>query len=162
LLPSHNFREAMLTLLREALDGPAPSGAFFLNRGDGGLLASLDALSAETASVQPGGRSSVAAHTDHLRYGLALLNRWAQGENPWHDANYAVSWKRQHVNEDEWRALREALTKEARAWIDACSTRRDWDALDMTEAFASVVHLAYHLGAIRQIAQGASGPKAND
>jgi len=68
------------TLLRELLQGPAQDAAYMLNRGDRGLLASLDALSGEMASLRPGGPSSVAAHVDHLRYGL---NRWAAAENPW-------------------------------------------------------------------------------
>jgi hypothetical protein len=32
----------------------------------------------------------------------------------------------------------------------------------LTETLASVVHLAYHPGAIRQVAQAASGPPARD
>jgi hypothetical protein len=30
------------------------------------------------------GKTTIAAHVDHLHFGLALLNRWAVGEaNPW-------------------------------------------------------------------------------
>jgi len=156
-----DIRESLLSLLREVLDGP-PDTAFVLTRGDQGLLAALDALSAEDASAQPGGRSSVAAHVDHLRYGLHLLNRWARGEDPWADADFAASWRRQQVGEDEWRARRNALRDEARAWVAAAGgPRREGDAA-LTETLASVVHLAYHLGAIRQIAPASSGPPAND
>ena len=66
----------MVTLLRELLYGPPKEFAFVLNPGDAGLLASLDKLSAEQASARPDGRSSIAAHVDHLHYGLSLLNRW--------------------------------------------------------------------------------------
>ena len=79
------LRETLAGLLRELVDGPPGSFAYVLNPGDRGLLASLDELSAEAASAQPGGRSSIAAHVDHLRYGLELLNRWARGEDPWGD-----------------------------------------------------------------------------
>jgi len=157
----HDVRESLLNLLREILDGP-PDAAFVLNRGDRGLLASLDALSAGAASAQPGGRSSVAAHVDHLRYGFHLLNRWANGEDPWVDADFAASWRRQQVGEDEWRALRHALRDEARAWAAAAGQPRRPGDTALTETLASVVHLAYHLGAIRQIAQAASGPPARD
>jgi hypothetical protein len=160
---ANTLRDAMTTVLREALDGPPQSGAYFLNHGDRGLLASLDALSAQEASARPDGRASVAAHTDHLRYGLELLNRWAVGEqDPWHDANFATSWKRQQVTEEEWRTLRQALAKESRAWLETIGEPRDWESAALTEAFASVVHLGYHLGAIRQIARAASGPPAGD
>jgi hypothetical protein len=155
------FRAALHGLLRELLDGP-PDAAFVLNRGDRGLLASLEALSAEGASAHPEGRASVAAHVDHLRYGLSLLNRWARGDDPWKDANYSESWTRLTVSSERWRGLRDALAAEARAWASAIDQRRDWDRDSMTEAMASVIHLAYHLGAIRQLAPAVSGPRAKD
>jgi hypothetical protein len=153
---------ALDSLLRELLDGPPGDAAFVLNPGDRGLLASLDALSADAASAQPGGRSSVAAHVDHLRYGFELMNRWARGENPWADTNYAASWKRQRVSDEQWRTLRTALAHEARAWRKAAAERQDWDDVTLTGALASAVHLAYHVGAIRQIERAASGPPAKD
>ena len=149
-------------LLRELLDGPSEDAAFVLNPGDRGLLASLDALSADAASARPGGRSSVAAHVDHLRYGFELLNRWARGENPWADATYSASWKRQLVNDEQWRTLRAALADEARAWRKAAAERQEWDEVTLTGALASAVHLAYHVGSIRQIERAASGPPAKD
>jgi len=163
---AEDLRRSLATLLHEVLEGPAETGAFVLNRGDRGLLASLDALSAETATARPDGRASVAAHVDHLRYGIELLNRWARGEDPWSTANYAASWQRNEVSpeqtDDQWRALREALKEEARAWTASAARRADWNESGITEAFASVVHLAYHLGAIRQIAVAARGPRAHD
>jgi hypothetical protein len=153
---------AVGTLLRELLYGPPADAAYVLNRGDRGLLASLDALPADAASDRPGGRSSVAAHVDHLRYGLHLLNRWARGEDPWSDARYAASWQRQQVDTEQWRALRAALADEAQAWVAAISARRDWDDRTLTDALASAVHLAYHVGAIRQVELAAAGPRARD
>lgn len=154
---------ALTTLLREILDGPAASGSYVLNPGDPGLLASLDRLSPEAASARPGGRSSVAAHVEHLRYGLGLLNRWGRGDDdPWKDANYAESWRRQTVNEAEWRALRDAFTREARDWAAAAAAPRDLDEVALNGIVGSVVHLAYHLGAIRQLAPAAAGPPAQD
>jgi hypothetical protein len=147
------------TLLSEVLYGPA-ADAYFLNPGDRGLIASLDALSAETASAQPGGRSSVASHVDHLRYGLSLMNRFASGENPWSDANWADSWTRQHVTQEQWKTLRSELAREARAWTEAMKHPRGWDESGLAGAVGTIPHLAYHLGAIRQLAQAASGPQA--
>jgi hypothetical protein len=155
-------RASLEAMLRELLDGPAPDNAFVLNRGDRGLRASLDALSAEAASARPEGRSSVAAHVDHVRYGFELLNRAAQGENPWSDADYSASWERQRVTDAQWRSLRQALADQTAAWRSACMTSREWDQAEMTGALASAVHLAYHVGAIRQISQSTSGPKATD
>jgi hypothetical protein len=155
------LQKVLVTLLSEVLNGPGHEG-FFLNPGDKGLLASLDRLSAETASARPGDRSSVASHVEHLRYGLSLLNRFARGENPWSDANWAQSWTHQHVTDDEWKALRSELAREATAWLEAIKRPPAWDESGMASAVGSIPHLAYHLGAIRQIAQVASGPQAKD
>jgi hypothetical protein len=155
-------RRALTLLLAEILDGPSPRAAFVLNRGDRGLLASLDTLSAAAASARPRGGASIAAHVDHLRYGFHLLNRWAAGEDPWHDADYAASWRRQKVDRREWRERRRALADEARAWAAAARKPRAWDEEAWANAMSSVVHLAYHLGAIRQRASAARGPRARD
>jgi len=157
-----SVRESIALLLRELLRGPDPKGGFVLNPGDGGLLASLDALSSGDASARPDGHSSVAAHVDHLRYGFELLNRWANGEDPWGTADYAASWTRQRVNDEEWQSLRAALTREASVWLEASSRRTDWSSEALTNTISSVVHLAYHVGAIRQVQPAASGPKAKD
>jgi len=148
----------LVTLLSEALYGPSGS-AYFLNRGDHGLLSSLDALSAEAASARPGGRTSVASHVEHLRYGLELLNRAARGEQLG-DADWSQAWKRQTVSDDQWRTLRAALANEAQSWLDHIKSPPAWDETGWTDAASSIPHLAYHLGAIRQLAQAASGPPA--
>jgi len=153
--------KVLVTLLSEALNGPGGE-AYFLNPGDAGLLGSLDKLSAETASARPGGRSSVASHVEHLRYGLSLLNRFARGENPWADANWARSWTHQQVTDDQWRTLRSELAREAKAWLGAMKQLPAWDESGLAGAVGSIPHLAYHLGAIRQLAQAASGPQATD
>src|SRR5919206_307925 len=104
------------TLMEELVHGsPDPAArTYMLNRGDAGLLASLDRLSAAAASVTHGGGPSIAAHVDHLRYGLSLLNRWAAGAPPpWQDADWTASWRKNVVSEAEWRTLRDALRREA-------------------------------------------------
>ncbi|HEY6359651.1 MAG TPA: DinB family protein [Vicinamibacterales bacterium] len=156
------LRETLSGLLRELVDGPSGDVAFVVNPGDQGLLGSLARLSAPDASARPGGRSSVAAHVQHLRYGFEILNRWLRGENPFADASYAASWGRQQVTDEEWRDLRNALDREVRAWMSAVTAPREWDAVTLSGAIGSVAHLAYHLGAIRQLVASASGPPAAD
>lgn len=154
--------EALEKLLAELLDGAPPEASYVLNHGDRGFLASLDSLPAQVASARPGGRSSVAAHVAHLHYGFQLLNRWRAGEHPWATADWTVSWQRQQVTEEEWRTLRLALAQEAREWRAALRQTRAWDAESITIAIANAVHLAYHVGAIRQIQAALSGPTAED
>jgi hypothetical protein len=154
---------ALLNVLNELIDGSAPGAAWVLNPEDPGLINSLDKLSAEEASAVPLGRgASIAAHVDHLRYGLELLNSWSRGEKPFADADYSASWRLETVWEPEWALKREALRREAYAWRKALHHFRDLTDLELTGVVASVAHLAYHLGAIRQIDRSTRGPSARD
>jgi hypothetical protein len=154
---------ALSSLLHEILEGAEAQQCWVLNPRDQGLLRSLDRLTAEAASaVAPQGGASIAAHVDHLHYGLTLMNRWQRGENPFSDADYGASWNRGQVTEDQWRDLRDRLRVEARLWLDAVQRPRPLSPFELTGVVASIVHLAYHLGAIRQIDRSIRGPAAAD
>src|SRR5712675_1005552 len=98
------LQRALSNMLAEIFDGPPAQEAYLLNPGDPGLLRQLDTIEASTASKRPtSGKPPIAAHVDHLRFGLALLNRWAAGEaNPWDGADFNASWQRTTVTEDQW------------------------------------------------------------
>jgi len=147
------FQRALSKLLIEIFDGPPGNEAYLLNPGDPGLLRQLDSVSAAAASSRPmQGKTTIAAHADHVHYGLTLLNRWMAGEqNPWADADWDSSWKRSAVDEDQWTKLRRSLKTEVQTWQTAVQVRRDWDDITATGAISSAAHTAYHLGAIRQI-----------
>src|SRR5689334_22263118 len=97
-----SLSDTLSTLLGELVDGPPGRSAYMLNGGDPGLLRSLDKLSAAAASAARPGGASIAAHVDHLRYGLSLMNRWGAGENPFESADWGASWKKTAVTEVEW------------------------------------------------------------
>jgi hypothetical protein len=62
-------------LFAELVDGTSdPAGAFVLNSGDVGLLRSLDNISAADASRSVNDGATIAAHAQHVRYGLSLMN----------------------------------------------------------------------------------------
>jgi len=153
------------TLFAEIVFGsPDPTTpTFMLNRGDVGLLASLDQVSPEAASVTPTGGGSIAAHAEHLRYGFSILNRWASGEEaPWATADWTLAWKKRTVTATEWTALRSELRREAEAWAKALAEPREMGRAAASWVTGSVAHTAYHLGAIRQIDRAARGPTAED
>ncbi len=102
----------------------------------------------------------MAAHIDHLRYGLSLMNRWSSGENPFQDADWSASWRKTVVSEREWSDLRAALRVEASRWLDTLRKPRDLDETELNGMVGSIVHLAYHFGAIRQIDRTVRGPAA--
>jgi hypothetical protein len=146
------------TLFSELINGAPADGAYMLNAGDEGLLQSLDKLSAEAASAKTPTGSSIAAHADHLRYGLSLMNRWSIGENPFGDADWSTSWTKTTVSEEEWRTRRAQLRAEAARWLETLRTPRDVQEVELNGMIGTIAHLAYHLGAIRQIDRATRGP----
>lgn len=152
---------SLTTLFSELVDGaPTGGGAFILNSGDAGLLRSLDKLSAANASRSVNDGATIAAHAQHLRHGLSLMNRWArEGGNPFADARWDDAWKTSTVNGSEWDDIRRGLRHEAHRWLEALGSPREVTVADLNGMIGTIAHLAYHLGAIRQIDRGARGPK---
>lgn len=154
---------AVATVLREILRGTSPEYGLLLNRGDAGLLRSLDALTAEQASRVPAGHeASVAAHVRHVSYGLGLLVRWSRGEEPFATADWAAAWHPTTVDDAEWVRLRDEFRTNADGFERALDTLLAGDEVHRTGTVGGVAHLAYHLGAIRQIERAARGPAATD
>ena len=163
-MSADSFVRLLPTIFRELVHGsPDPKArTYVLNQGDAGLLASLERLSSAAASATHGG-ASIASHVDHLRYGLMLLNRWANGSPPpWPDMDWTASWRKTTVSDAEWRALRDELRREAARWEELLRSNREVTEVEAGWMSGSVTHLAYHLGAIRQIDRSTRGPTAED
>lgn len=153
---------SLVTLFSELVHGApdAAGGAFILNTGDAGLLRSLDRIPAAEASRSMHGGATIAAHAQHLRYGLSLMNRWArEGGNPFADATWDAAWKISSGTDGEWAEIRAGLRQEAEQWLEVLKTPREVPPIALTGMVASIAHLAYHLGAIRQISRDVRGPK---
>ncbi|HKB02041.1 MAG TPA: hypothetical protein VKD90_07465 [Gemmataceae bacterium] len=150
------FQRALSNMLTELFDGPPGQEAYVLNPGDPGLCRQLDAIDAAAASQRPmPGKTTIAAHVDHLLFGLALLNRWAAGDaNAWAGADWNASWQRTTVTDDQWRTLRDGLRQEAEKWRKVVAGRTSWDDMAAAAALSTAAHTAYHFGAIRQILAG--------
>src|SRR5687767_5966720 len=123
------FHRALQTILTEVVDGPPGQEAYVLNPGDPGLIRQLESLDAATASTRPmPGHTTVAAHADHVLYGVTLLNRWAAGEeNPWATADWSASWKRTTVDDAEWHDLVARLRDAFADWRRHLAARTQWD-----------------------------------
>ena len=160
-MKTNELSSTLASLFAELVNGAAGGGnAFILNSGDAGLLRSLEKLSAAEASASVNQGATIAAHARHLQYGLSLMNRWArEGGNPFADATWDEAWKTSRVAEDEWRSIREGLEREASRWREALGSPREVMPVELAGMIASIAHLAYHVGAIRQIATAARGPK---
>lgn len=147
-------------LFGELVNGTAPTGGFVLNSGDAGLLRSLDKITPEGASRAVNDGATIAAHAQHVRYGLSLMNRWAsEGGNPFADAKWDEAWKVSAVDTAAWDEIRRGLRGEAEQWLRALEAPRDASDIELSGMLGSIAHFAYHIGAIRQIAKDARGPK---
>jgi len=148
-------------LFSELVDGaPGKGNAFILNTGDVGLMRSLDKLAAADASRSVNDGATIAAHAQHVRYGLSLMNRWArEGGNPFADAKWEEAWKLTAVDDGAWSEIRRGLGDETRQWIEILQSPREVLDVELIGMLASIAHLAYHLGAIRQISKSVRGPR---
>src|SRR4051794_15901364 len=106
---------ALARLFSELVEGTSGSaGAFILNSGDRGLLHALDRMSAADASRSVNGGATIAAHAQHLRYGLSLMNWWAESSgDPFADATWDEAWKVGEVDGTRWEEIRNGLRREA-------------------------------------------------
>jgi len=148
-------------LFGELVDGASqPNGAYILNTGDLGLLRSLETLSSDEASSSTNGGATIAAHAQHVRYGLSLMNRWArEGGNPFADATWDAAWQISAVDAIQWDEIRGGLRDEAHRWQKVLETPREVADVEVSGMIASIGHLAYHMGAIRQISKATRGPR---
>jgi hypothetical protein len=152
---------SLTTLFSELVDGANdPASSFILNSGDAGMLRSIDKLGAADASRSTNAGATIAAHVQHVRYGLSLMNRWAaEGRNPFADARWDEAWKISTVDDARWREIRQGLRDEAARWLGVLESPRDVRGVELCGMIASIAHLAYHLGAIRQIDRQVRGPR---
>jgi hypothetical protein len=151
----------MARLFAELVNGTATfDGGYIVNTGDIGLVESLEKLSAADASRSTNDGATIAAHVQHERYGLALMNRWArEGGDPFADAKWDEAWKTREVDAAAWREIRNGFASEARQWLEVLRTPRETSGTELNGMVASIAHFAYHMGAIRQIDKQARGPK---
>jgi hypothetical protein len=160
-MPSNDLSQALTRLFAELVDGAnVRGGAYILNSGDIGLLQSLEKLSAGDASRSANDGATIAAHVQHVRYGLSLMNRWArEGGNPFADARWDEAWNVSSVDAAQWNDIRNGLRDEAHRWLDVLKTPRERTVIELSGIIGSIAHLAYHIGAIRQISKITRGPR---
>ena len=136
-------------LLRETFEGARPGqGTEYLDR-DGGLRQTLGGLTAEQASRRIRGRPSIAAHSRHMEFHLRTVSEWIQGQR--HKRDWPASFEPQTVDETEWLALRERLEYARQEFLHLVSGMSEEHLLEEGAGLGALAHLAYHLGAIRQL-----------
>jgi hypothetical protein len=71
-----------------------------------------------------------------------------------------ASWNRTAVTSAQWAELRTQLGAEGRRWLQTLTRAGDISHQELNGVIGSIAHLAYHLGAIRQIDRSIRGPQA--
>lgn len=147
------MKDAMLAqtleLVRETFEGGLPGqGTQYLDH-DSGVRNTLRRISAEQASQRPDGHPSIAAHVRHVNFLIRASAEWMQGDHGTRD--WAGSFEPQTVTPDDWARLQEELER-SRAELERVLQSLSAEQLVEEGAGMGVVaHLAYHLGAIRQL-----------
>lgn len=137
-----------LELLRETFEGGLPGqGTQYLDH-DSGVRNTLRQISAERASLPQGGHPSIAAHARHMNFLIRAAAEWMEGDHGKRD--WPGSFEPQTVTPEEWARLQEDL-EGSRAELERVLRSLSADQLVEEGAGGVVAHLAYHLGAIRQL-----------
>lgn len=126
-----------------------------------GIIRTIEQLSAEEASfpITEGG-STVAAHTEHVRWSLQLALAFLKNEKP--VPNWNESWRIKNVDENQWKKLQKDLKDVYTAIRASVEKRDDWSDPRMEKGtLAMLPHMSYHLGAIRQMVRIVSNNPEN-
>ena len=144
-------------LVVEAYEGPTPQGSWFTTASaDAGLFRTIAELTADLASRpgRPGG-PSIAAHVEHLRWTLELVNATIRG-TPW-QPDWNASWSLSSVDEPAWQTLRSEIQREFADLRQALESDPDVsDPMMLRGLLALAPHAAYHLGVIRLLVMQAA------
>lgn len=139
--------------LLECLDETFESHhGIYLDKGTS-LFETLEGISAEEASrrlIETG--ATIAAHTEHLRLYLDVLERAMRGEEIG-KINWREIWETVgEMSPAEWQASVEKLKESHRRTIETIKNYDLWKHEDgFGAALGILTHTAYHLGAIRQV-----------
>jgi len=136
---------------RELIEGVPEDEPTWVTTGgrEGGLLGSVEGISAEQASREFAG-TSIASHVEHVRWAIEMANGFFRGDSAL--PSWSESWSIKKVDDAKWEALKAGLKSASAELLGHIGSKQNWqEAVSVTGALASFGHSAYHLGAIRQL-----------
>ena len=141
--------------MRETFEGGLPGqGTAYLDHGSG-IRSTLSSLTAEQASRRFDGHPSIASHVRHMNFQLRVTAEWIQGDHSRRD--WAASFEPQVATEKEWAALQRDLEGSRAEFIRVLEGLSPERFVEEGAGLGAVAHLAYHLGAIRQLMHRVGG-----
>ncbi|WP_409296668.1 hypothetical protein V1498_02100 [Peribacillus sp. SCS-26] len=147
---AHPLEAAAIKMMKEAFEGPLPPArqSWFVNtEPDSGIFGMLKGIRAGEASKEIHG-TNLAAHTDHIRYHLWGCSEVISGRSPRMD--WLESWRIKSVDEERWQEIQDQLRDEYLRFL-AGIEQMEWTGQRADEALATIIHAAYHLGAMKQM-----------
>ncbi|HRE28432.1 MAG TPA: DinB family protein [Anaerolineales bacterium] len=144
------YHRTLLQMLAEAFGVSTLPHSFFLDTGTSGYLSVLAEIDAATASrtLKPG-NATLAAHCGHVAWIMGVANRMLDGERP--TLNWDESWTVSIVDAAAWDALRAQLKTSYEGLVERLSAREALGDDDVMGSLITLVHVAYHLGEIKQM-----------
>ena len=143
------FLAQVVDLLRETFEGGLPGqGTQYLDHSSG-IRSTLRSITAEQASKRLEGHPSIAAHARHMSFHLRVTSEWILGDHSRRD--WVQSFEPQNVNAQEWAELQQELEASRRELVRVIESLTPERFAEEGGAIGAITHLAYHLGAIRQM-----------
>jgi len=148
-MPKDAIFAQLAELIRETFEGAKPGeGTAFLDK-NGGIRQTLSALTAAQASKSRNGHPSIAAHARHMAFHLHVTAEWVQGIRMKRD--WIGSFQPYEVTEAQWQAIQADLEAARQQMMTAHAALDDAKFVEEGAGYGTLAHLAYHLGAIRQL-----------
>ncbi len=139
----------MEELLRETFEGARPGkGTQYLDY-DSGIRNTLKNLTAEQVSRRRGAHPSIAAHARHMDFHLRVSAEWVLGDHSKRD--WIASFEPQTVTAEEWTRVQQDLEAARAEFLRAMKSLPHEKFVSEGAGMGAIAHLAYHLGAIRQL-----------
>jgi hypothetical protein len=155
-IPTSALTSALLELWNEILGESDPGGdTHVLDPGTGWVpsLASVDAAQA-SRPIAPGA-TSIAGQTAHAARALEYLEEILDGHEP--GVDWPASFLPAEVDDLAWDRGRRRLRSAAERVSARLRGDAGWPRDHLLRVLSHLVHLAYHLGAVRQMVHVARG-----
>lgn len=80
---------------------------------------------------------------------LEIVNAWAKLEKPQPD--WSLAWKTSSVDAAQWEVLKTAIQTGCETLKTLIASSSEWNPKLLNLLISNTAHVAYHVGAIRQI-----------
>lgn len=142
-------------LMRETFEGGRPGeGTQYLDQ-DSGIRATLKGLTAAQASLVIGKHPSIAGHVRHMIFHVKVAYEWIAGDHRKRD--WKGSFLPYAVTSEDWTKLLTEIEEARTKYLQVLGTLPPDNLVSDGGAMGVIAHLAYHLGAIRQLLPAAQG-----